>query len=286
MDALERDVFGSHEIAYECLNDIERTTNFERAINAVVNRGDQVLELGTGTGILALMAGRAGAQRVDAYEISAPMAAIARRNVAANGMGDIVGIRTGDVTTGVSAPVRPYDVVIAEMISVGLIEEQLVPALNHLIGNVALTPEVRAIPTANTTWIELVQADFTFFGFSMPTVQIEQTWQPTKIVETASGPIEVDQLDLTTALRSGRPIDPEVSRRVTIHPLRDLTVNAVRVTSESSLSSGVVSGWTQCMNSPAVIPVEPRALTQHRPVVAELRYLMGGEMPSFDFQWV
>src|SRR3954454_16113224 len=69
------------------LDDRRRTRSFIAAIEAAVRPGDVVVEIGTGTGVLAVAAARAGARRVYALE-SANMAAWARRIFAANRVSD------------------------------------------------------------------------------------------------------------------------------------------------------------------------------------------------------
>ncbi|SDC76501.1 methyltransferase domain-containing protein [Natrinema hispanicum] len=59
--------------------------------------GDRVLDAGTGTGVLAAMMGRAGADVVT-YERDADFADVARENMALGGVSDAVDVRTGDVT--------------------------------------------------------------------------------------------------------------------------------------------------------------------------------------------
>lgn len=281
---MDRDIFGSHEIAYECLADAERTEQFAAAIREVVRPGDEVLELGTGTGILALLAAAAGARRVVSVEICRPMADIARRNVVANGLESVIEIVVADAVCSRDLG-GPYHVLIAEMVTVGLIEEQLVPAFNNVVSSRALRSDVRCIPTVNRTFVELVDTDFTFLGFQMPTVQIEQTWQARKVRSFLSSPVQVSDVDFAAAARAERVVDPIITARLHFRARCDGTVNAVRLTSESQLSPLVVSGWTQCMNSPAVIPVGRREVRAGEELEGVVTFEMGGDLTSFQIEW-
>ena len=71
------------------LGDPHRMAAYERAIRAVVKPGAIVLDVGTGTGVLAMMAARCGARRVHAVE-SMPIERAARALVAANGLSERV----------------------------------------------------------------------------------------------------------------------------------------------------------------------------------------------------
>jgi SAM-dependent methyltransferase len=71
----------------EYLSDRARTALFRRAIKAVVRAGDVVLDLGSGTGVLGLLALKAGAARV--YQVDeSPMIEVARGVAEANGYGE------------------------------------------------------------------------------------------------------------------------------------------------------------------------------------------------------
>lgn len=67
------------------LSDRNRIDAFTRALAEVIQPGDVVLDLGTGTGVLGMLACRAGAARVYAVD-SGPMAGLAREIVRANGL--------------------------------------------------------------------------------------------------------------------------------------------------------------------------------------------------------
>jgi protein arginine N-methyltransferase 1 len=71
------------------LSDAPRLDAYRRALTEMIRPDDVVLDLGTGTGILGMMACRAGAKRVYAVD-GGPIAGLARDVVAANGLGGIM----------------------------------------------------------------------------------------------------------------------------------------------------------------------------------------------------
>jgi ribosomal protein L11 methyltransferase PrmA len=97
----------------EYLSDAARIAAFRHAIEEVVRPGDVVLDLGAGTGILGLMACRAGAKRVYAVE-EGSIVGLAREIARANGFDDRIHHVKG-LSTRVSLPER-VDVVVADQI--------------------------------------------------------------------------------------------------------------------------------------------------------------------------
>lgn len=95
------------------LADEVRLGAFARAIAATVRPGDVVIDLGSGTGILGLLATRAGAARVYAVEETA-LGGLAREIAAANGVADRVRVVRG-WSTWVTLP-ELADVVISDQI--------------------------------------------------------------------------------------------------------------------------------------------------------------------------
>lgn len=97
----------------EMLNDSKRTSSFLSAIHEVVKRGDIVVDIGTGTGVLAVGACNAGAQTVYAIE-SGAVHRLAKEVADRNGLGTrikVINCNSRDVRLRDKA-----DVVIAELI--------------------------------------------------------------------------------------------------------------------------------------------------------------------------
>ena len=94
----------------------ETTRGVLRLLPGVVERGDTVIDVGTGSAVLAIAAARLGAARVIGIELDEQAIANAESNVAANDVADRVGIIEGDA--GVIVPlVAPARVILANIIS-------------------------------------------------------------------------------------------------------------------------------------------------------------------------
>jgi ribosomal protein L11 methyltransferase len=97
-----------------------------RALRRAHRAGDVVLDVGTGSGVLAIAAARLGAARVDAVDIAPSSSAIVAANAQRNGVGE----RVAASTRAVATLTGPYDVVIANILAPVLIE--LAPELTRL----------------------------------------------------------------------------------------------------------------------------------------------------------
>lgn len=117
--------FAAPRIHARMLQDRTRTEHYIRAIAEVVRPGDVVVEIGTGTGILALAAARAGARKVYAIEATS-IGSLAQRMFAANGFGDRITLISG-WSTQVTLP-EPADVLISEIIGNNALGEQVLEA--------------------------------------------------------------------------------------------------------------------------------------------------------------
>lgn len=102
-----------------------------RALEELVESGASVLDLGCGSGILAIAAAKLGATQVLAIDIDPQAVAAARENVASNGVAEVVTVREGTLEPGVEPPER-FDIVVANIS--GLALERLAPAIGASLG--------------------------------------------------------------------------------------------------------------------------------------------------------
>ena len=105
------------------LGDTPRMLAYEQAIRALVRPGMTVLDVGTGTGVLAMLAARRGA-RVHAVE-SADVAGVARQLVEANGLD--VTVHAADIRS--LEPVEPVDLVLGDFMGRFVLDDQMLEAV-------------------------------------------------------------------------------------------------------------------------------------------------------------
>jgi Flp pilus assembly protein TadD len=109
--------------------------------------GRRVLDIGSGSGLLAMMAARAGASVVDSCETVAPIAETARRIVTANGLDGRVRVHakhSGQLVVGEDLADRAQ-VLVTETFASGVLSEAVLPTLEHARRHL-LVPDAQIIP--------------------------------------------------------------------------------------------------------------------------------------------
>jgi SAM-dependent methyltransferase len=135
--------YGEIELHRRLVSDRPRTKAFAAAIREVVQPGDVVLDVGTGTGILAMFAAKAGAQKVYAVDAT-NIAEVATDLVKANGLSEQIQVihgRAGEVQLD-----QKVDLIISEWLgSAAFVEGMLHAVLNARDQNLA--PTGRMLPS-------------------------------------------------------------------------------------------------------------------------------------------
>lgn len=103
--------YGDLELHRRMIGDRARTDAFARALAEVVKPTDAVLDIGTGTGVLAMLSARAGARAVHAVD-QADIAEVARALVRANGLEKTVTVHQG-LARDLQLPMQ-FDLIVSE----------------------------------------------------------------------------------------------------------------------------------------------------------------------------
>jgi protein arginine N-methyltransferase 1 len=184
----------------EMMLDSIRMNAYEQALSAVVQPNAVVLDIGTGTGIMALIACRLGARRVYAIE-SGNAIQVAREIAAENGYKKKI-VFIQDISTRVSLP-EPVDVMVSDLRGVLPFFE------NHILSIIDARTRFLAeggimIPMSDTLWAAPVEAPKLYqkydrpwqdssFGFTMRTAQkyLRHVWRKGRVApeQLVSDPI-------------------------------------------------------------------------------------------------
>ncbi|MDC3961415.1 50S ribosomal protein L11 methyltransferase [Polyangium jinanense] len=146
---------------FAMLNDHERNQAFERALEIAIGGSPcTVLDVGSGTGLLAMMAARAGAGAVFTCESVVAIARLARRIIAENKLDHQISVIprvSTDLVAGRDIP-RRADLLVTETFDCGLLGEGILPIVRHAREKL-LRPEAKVIPGRAKVCFQLLESD-------------------------------------------------------------------------------------------------------------------------------
>jgi tetratricopeptide (TPR) repeat protein len=146
---------------FEMLADSERNNAYQAAIEKVVTPSTRVLDIGTGSGLLSMMAARAGAERIIACEMNERLAATADEIIALNGYDqqiDLFSKKSTQLTVEKEVKEK-VDLIISEILDVGALGEGVLPSIRHAVHNLA-KPDVKLIPAGLQLYGQLIEIPF------------------------------------------------------------------------------------------------------------------------------
>jgi len=152
----------------DMLHDSERNRLYYRGLEAAVklmrSRGEavHVLDIGTGTGLLSMMAARLGADSITACEEFRPMAECAVKVIRDNGYTDMIKLvrkRSTELEVGPGLDMeRRANILVTEVFDTELIGEGAISTYNHA-NKYLLTEDRLVVPCVARIWAQVVRSD-------------------------------------------------------------------------------------------------------------------------------
>lgn len=235
------------------LADRARVDAYARAIRELVKPGGAVLEIGTGTGLFAILACRQGARRVYAIERDDIIEA-ARQDAARNGCGERIRFIQA-MSTDVELPER-VDVVISDMRGVLPWHERHIEAIADARRRF-LAPGGRLIPAADRVFAACIEAADVHREMTAPwSVQacgvdlaaarelVVNHWQRIQArgEQLVTAPVPCGELDYATVE------DPHFSARVTLVATRAATAHGLCLWFDTTLAA--TAGFSNAPGGP------------------------------------
>lgn len=134
---------------FDMLADTARNEAYDQALRKVAAHQTQVLDIGTGSGLLAMMAARAGARQVTGCEMVQSLAEVSRQVIQDNQLSDritVVHKKSTAMTVGEDIPEKA-SLLVSEILDAGLLGESVLPTLRHAWANL-LQHDAGIIPKA------------------------------------------------------------------------------------------------------------------------------------------
>lgn len=269
------DVFSNLMVIGECLLDVRRTNALKKAITETVKSGDVVLDVGTGSGILAMFSATAGAKQVYAVDIAGDIAKFAKQNIFNNGLQDKIKVMYGDMKQ-LHVP-HKIDVVTMELLDTCLVAEQQAVVMNWLHKDGIIASNTRLVPYRYQCSFELIEYDFNFYGMHMPfVIQARNFKAVNNIKKKLSGIMIYKDIDFS------KIINTNVNVTIEVPITTNGKINALVLKSRTFLSKHHIVWGTTDLNMPVIIPLKEKDVSIGDRIVVTIKYNMGEGFGNFS----
>ncbi len=233
---------------YEMLSDHARIAPFQAAIERCC-KDKIVIESGTGSGVLSILAARAGAREVFAVEVDPKMAECAAENFRFSGLRNITLLQknTLDVTL-TDLRGQMAEVIIAENLSTWQVTEPELQVMNHIGRCLAATDACR-LPEQILNYVELAESKYQFYdGVTIRAHYFEFSGvRKPKVLSSST-------LFNTFDLR--RQNVENINGHVVIQATQNGVVNSLRLSSPLIVHEDIEFSSTDSLMPPVVVPLE------------------------------
>ncbi len=244
-----------------------------KAINSSVTEKDVVVELGSGTGILSMIAARK-AKRVYAVEVDSHLAQYSRHVIKRNGLSHKITVIEADARD-VTLPEKA-DVLICEMLDTALIKENQIQVVNSALDNITHA-KTRILPNKVFTSVVASHTNYNFFGFEIPLPYFE-TMEVRKTTDYYTKPYTYHIASMN------QKNDPHVKTNFKVKVTKRGVVNSIKMITRVEVCNGVMCEPSYWFNPPLVLPVEPIKVQEGDFLRISLSYLQGGGLKTLDYE--
>jgi predicted RNA methylase len=273
-------VFSSIDLVHQCLIDVERVSAFDRAISSAVKVDDIVLDLGSGSGILAMLAARCGARKVFAIEGDPFISQILKENIRANCLDGIIEVITEDTKQLKKGDIPTPNVVTAEMITTGLIDEDQVASINNLHNERISSKRTIIIPKQIDTSVLLANINYDLYGFKFP--MIRHLWKQYENLKSKNEKFYPLSKEIRFCSIDFSGIHPvEFVKKFKITATQNGIANGAVLRSKAWLTRDIYIEDTLAMNAPVIFPIAPVDLIKDETINCEIKYTYGEGFGSF-----
>jgi predicted RNA methylase len=144
---------------FPMMNDTVRNDAYEKALKSALKNGGIVLDIGSGSGLLAMMAARHGATKVTTCELVPMVAEKAKIIIQRNGFADQINAinkLSTNLVLGVDLEERA-DILVTEIFDNGLLGEHAITAIEHARQHL-LKPDAQLIPSGARVYAMLIES--------------------------------------------------------------------------------------------------------------------------------
>lgn len=270
------DVFSNFLFVGECLLDARRTAIFKKAIFKTVKKGDVVLDVGTGSGILAMLSARAGASKVYAVEIMPDVAEFARKNIKANNLENIIEVINIDAKSQMlDLPQKP-DVITMELLDTALVAEQQGVVVNLLHKSKIITDTTKLIPERCDSAFVLANYNFSFQGIKLPFVIQARNYGVTRRIRTI-----FTNREFFSEVDFNKPFSTNINNTKSLEIQKNGVINALVLYSKTYMTPDISIWATSDMNMPVVVPISPIEVEAGDEVAVSIKYKMSEGFSTF-----
>lgn len=252
------------------LQDHHRLNAYAEAIAAVVRPGDVVADIGSGSGILAHLAAKAGATRVYAIETLPKTFKFLQRTLKANSeSSQVIAIQDDGVTW---TPPETIDVVICELMETGLLHEPMA-AVVRAVSKWPARPRA-IVPGGARLCLRLIDAWTDYHGY-----RVQNAGFQAKARRLLSRPIPYATYDFVTG-----PPGPNVDATIEVPVTTNGTATAIRLETTALVAPGITARPSARHCTPLVLTMDqPIAVREGDRLQVRLRYSFSFDAEPIHF---